>query len=177
MTKESQKRRTADNIKKIEEDIRKRDKGLTLAEKIEKLIDKVKKKEVLSHIDDSFFEEQNEGGVVFYLRRTNLAREGGRSLNVQDEKEVAEKITAEKEAFEASRDMNFDEFKEKYVDHIEGRAENARRRAEESGEEEDVAVNPMSKDKKGKDAEAKTSQMNVTGRSSSQAPSKTPMSR
>jgi len=57
MTKESQKRRTADNIKKIEEDIRKRDKGLTLNEKIEKLIDKVKKKEVLSHIDDSFYKE------------------------------------------------------------------------------------------------------------------------
>jgi len=57
MTKESQKRRTNENVNKINEDMRKKDKGLTLAEKIDKLIEKVKKKEVISHIDDAFFQE------------------------------------------------------------------------------------------------------------------------
>jgi chromatin segregation and condensation protein Rec8/ScpA/Scc1 (kleisin family) len=57
MTKESQKRRTNENVNKINEDMRKKEKGLTLAEKIEKLIEKVKKKEVISHIDDAFFQE------------------------------------------------------------------------------------------------------------------------
>ena len=43
-----------------------------MAEKIEKLIEKVKKKEVISHIDDAFYQEKNENGVIFYLRRTEL---------------------------------------------------------------------------------------------------------
>ena len=43
MTKESQKRRTNENVNKINEEMRKKEKGLTLAEKIEKLIEKVKK--------------------------------------------------------------------------------------------------------------------------------------
>jgi len=179
MTKEAQKRRTNDNVNKINDEMRKRDKGLTLSEKIEKLIDKVKKKEVLSHMDDAFFTEQMEGGVVFYVRKTNLQRDGGRTLDIEDEVEVADKIKADKDAIEAARDMDYDEFKEKYVDHIEGRAENVRKRAEDSGEEDDAGVTaqPSSKDKKGKEIGGGQSQMNVTGRSSSQAPSKTPASR
>lgn len=34
--------------------------------------------------------------------------------------------------------MDYEEFKDKYVDHIEGRAENARNRADDSEEGEDV---------------------------------------
>lgn len=70
--------------------MRKKEKGLTLAEKIEKLIEKVKKKEVISHIDDAFYEETIDGGVVFYVRRTNLQREDGRTLEIEDEVEKAE---------------------------------------------------------------------------------------
>ena len=153
MTKESQKRRTNENVNKINEDMRKKDKGLTLAEKIEKLIEKVKKKEVISHIDDAFFQEQNEGGVVFYLRRTDLQREGGRVLDIEDEVEVAEKVKVEKEAIEAARDMDYDEFKNTYVDHIEGRAENARNRADDSEEGEDAGATgqPSSAKNKGKE--------------------------
>jgi hypothetical protein len=118
--------------------MRKKEKGLTLAEKIEKLIEKVKKKEVISHIDDAFFAEQNEGGVVFYCRRTDLQREPGRVLDVEDEEEVALKAKAEKDAFEAGRDMDYDEFKNKFEDHIEGRAENNRAKGDDSEEGEDA---------------------------------------
>ena len=40
MTKENQKRRTNENVNKINDEMRKKDKGLTLSEKIEKLIEK-----------------------------------------------------------------------------------------------------------------------------------------
>jgi len=43
--------------------------------------------------------------------------------------------------------LQFDEFKEKYVEHIEGRAENVRERGEASAEEDDVVANPSPKDK------------------------------
>jgi len=126
MTKETQKRRTNENVDNINDDVRKRDKGLTLSEKIEKLIDKVKKKDVISHIGDCFYEETVEGGTVFYLRRTNLLREIGRTLEVEDEIEVSNKLKAEAEAIENARDIGFGEFKEKFTEHIEGRADNDR---------------------------------------------------
>lgn len=40
----------------INEEMRKKQEGLTLGEKIEKQLEKIKSKKVLSHIDDSFFE-------------------------------------------------------------------------------------------------------------------------
>ena len=40
---------------KIEEEVRKREKGPTLAEIIEKELKKVKKKEVVQHMGDTFF--------------------------------------------------------------------------------------------------------------------------
>ena len=130
-------------MNKINDEMRKKEKGLTLAEKIEKLIEKVKKKEVISHMDDAFYEEQVEGGVVYYVRRTNLQREGGRTLEIPDEVELAEKKKSEEEAIEAARDMEYEEFKDKFVDHIEGRAENVRNRAEDS-EEEGEPAQPLS---------------------------------
>jgi hypothetical protein len=130
--------------------MRKKEKGLTLAEKIEKLIEKVKKKEVISHIDDAFFAEQNEGGVVFYCRRTDLQREPGRVLDVEDEEEVAQKAKVEKEAIEAGRDMGYDEFKEMFEDHIEGRAENNRAKGDDSEEGEDGGAGAPIASKKGK---------------------------
>jgi len=76
-----------------------------------------------------------------------LTREGGRSLDIEDEVEVAEKEKVEKEVIEASKDMEFDDFKEKYIEHIEGRAENVRDRGDVSAEEDDVVANPSPKDK------------------------------
>ena len=52
--------------------MRRRKHGLTLAEKIDKHLDKIKKKDMISHICDSFFDEVEEGGKLFMLRRTNL---------------------------------------------------------------------------------------------------------
>jgi hypothetical protein len=126
ITKENAKRRTNDNVNKINDDKRKSDHGLTLAEKIEKLIDKVKKKEVVSHIDDAFYSEVVEQGVVFYVRKTNLQRETGRTKDVVDEIEVAEKKKIEEDRIEAARDMEYEEFKEKFEDHILGKAVNER---------------------------------------------------
>ena len=111
------------------------------------------------------------------MRRTNLQREGGRTLDIPDEVELAEKKKAEAEAIEAARDMEYEEFKDKFVDHIEGRAENVRNRAEDTEEEIDPGAQPMSaKNAKqgGKEIAqaAQSSQMNVTGRSSSHANSR-----
>ena len=74
--------------------------------------------------------------------------------------------------------MEYDEFKEKYVDHIEGRAENTRNRGDDSDDGEDAGAHPASANKKSADNKATSSQMNVTGRSSSHAGnSKAPASR
>ena len=75
---------------RIEEEMRKRKQGLTLNEKIEKELEKVKKKAVVSHMGDSFYKPVEEGGNIFYLRRTNLLRDNGRTLNIVDEIEVQE---------------------------------------------------------------------------------------
>ena len=52
--------------------MRKKSEGLTLPEKIEKLIEKIKKKENISHMNDTFYEECEDNGTIFYLRRTDL---------------------------------------------------------------------------------------------------------
>ena len=70
--------------------MRKRKVGPTLGEKIEQHLEKVKKKDVISLIGNSFFESVEEQGTNFYLRRTNLQREDGRTLDVVDEIEVEE---------------------------------------------------------------------------------------
>lgn len=75
----------------IEEETRKRKSGLNLSEKIEKELEKVKKKGFVSHLTDTFYEPVEEGGNVFYLRRTNLFRDNGRTCNIVDEIEVQEK--------------------------------------------------------------------------------------
>lgn len=57
MSKEMQKKRTNTNMNMINEEKRKKDEGATLPEKIEKLIEKIKKKDVVSHMNDTFYEE------------------------------------------------------------------------------------------------------------------------
>ena len=53
-------------------------------------MEKVKTKNVISHINDIFFESVEEQGCQFQLRRTNLQRDDGRTLNIVDEIEVEE---------------------------------------------------------------------------------------
>ena len=81
--------RNQDNIIKIEEMMRKKTDGLTLNEKIEKELEKVKKKAkidtIVSHMGDTFFKQVEENGNLYYLRRTNLLRDNGRTLNIVDE--------------------------------------------------------------------------------------------
>lgn len=148
-------------MNKINDEKRKKDHGLTLAEKIEKLIEKVKKKDVVEHIDDSFYSETVEQGVVFYIRKTNLQREGGRTKEVVDEIEVADLKKIEEDKIEAARDMEYEEFKAKFEDHILGKAANERDVG--SDNEEDEGPNAS------KGAELKS---HMTGRSSSQAQSR-----
>jgi hypothetical protein len=72
MTKENQKRRTHDNTTRINEEMRKKQDGFTLGEKVEKQLEKIKKKEIVSLIDDAFYSEETEKGTIFHVRRTNL---------------------------------------------------------------------------------------------------------
>ena len=115
--------------------MRKKKDGLTLSEKIEKAIEKVKKKENVVHMNDTFYKEVIDQGVVFHLRKTNLQREeDGRLKNVVDKVELAEKEKTEADEKEAARDMEYAEFMEKYVAHIEGTAQNDRIENEDSDE-------------------------------------------
>ena len=135
MSKEQQDSRARDNLEKIEELMRRRKHGLTLAEKIDEKLDKMKKKDMISHICDSFFEEVEEDGKYFMLRRTNLQRDDGRTLNIVDEIEVEAAREAQAQEEEEKKDMVFEDYKEQYMAHIEGTAKNERE-AHESAEEE-----------------------------------------
>ena len=64
--------------------------GLTLGEKISEHQQKIVTKNVISHITDSFYSPQEEDGQIFFIRRTDLQRDDGRTLNIIDEIEVEE---------------------------------------------------------------------------------------
>ena len=115
--------------------MRRRKHGLTLAEKIDEKLDKMKKKDMISHICDSFFEEVEEEGKYYMLRRTNLQRDDGRTLNIVDEIEVEAAREAQAQEEEEKKDMVFEDYKEQYMAHIDGTAKNERE-AHESQEEE-----------------------------------------
>lgn len=148
MTKETQKKRTHENMTLINEEMRKKQEGNTLGEKIAKSLDKIKGKNVVSHIDDAFFLQEIENDCKFYIRRTNQFREGGRTRNIEDEVAIAQKVQAELEQIEAARDQTYEEFKFKYEEHIEGKAANLRTaRASNFG---DDAKSTRSRSNKGK---------------------------
>jgi hypothetical protein len=136
MTKETQKKRTHENMTMINEEMRKKQEGHTLGEKIAKSLEKIKSKNVVSHIDDAFFLQEIEQDCRFYIRRTNMFRAGGRTRNIEDEVAIAQKLQAELEAIEAKRDQTYEEFKFKYEEHIDGKAPNLRTaRASNFGDE------------------------------------------
>ena len=86
--KEHQENRQRDNLAQIEELLRERKHGKTLKQKIDAHLEKVKKKDLISHIGDGFFHPVEENGIIWQLRRVNLQRDNGRTLNIIDEIEV-----------------------------------------------------------------------------------------
>jgi hypothetical protein len=126
MTKETQKKRTAENMNEINEIMRKKKEGLTLGETIDKQLEKVKGKDAVCHLGDKFFAKESEGGHIFYVRRSDIHSYAGRCKDVEDEEAVERAIQQEAEQAELRRDATFDEFKAKYEDHIEGKAPNDR---------------------------------------------------
>lgn len=110
---------------------------MTLGEKITHHLERVVHRDVISQIGDSFFERVEEQGSSFMLRRTNLQRDDGRTLNIVDEIEIEERDTRQRQEEEEKKDMTFDTFKETFTPHIEGSAANEREAHESQGEEED----------------------------------------
>lgn len=104
--------RQRDNIRTIEEAMRRRRNGLTLSEKITVHLDKVKKKEVISLLGSTFFQPHEEQGCNFMLRRTNLQRDEGRTLNIIDEIEAEANKTRELAEIEEGKDLTFDDYKD-----------------------------------------------------------------
>ena len=114
------KRRIADNKQRIADEWRKKKEGPTLAETVVKHLEKVKKKEIVSHIIDTFFERRMEHGNEYYVRYTDLQRDN-RTTDVPDEFEIRAKEAREAEERESKRDMEFEEFKQAFAEHIEGK--------------------------------------------------------
>ena len=65
--------------------------GYTLKEKIDKQLESIKKRDIVETINDCFFEETEDVGRFMYCRRTNLQREGQRTLNIPDEVDAEER--------------------------------------------------------------------------------------
>ena len=85
MTKESQKKRTQENIVKINDEMRKKNEGLTLSEKIELALIQVRAKRCVKLIDDAFLEPVVEGATEYFVRYSNFLREDGRKRDIVDE--------------------------------------------------------------------------------------------
>ena len=62
---EHQKRRHTDNQEKIKEEWRKKKEGATLGEKIKGHLAKIKKKEIVSHLIDTFYQRIEENGTHY----------------------------------------------------------------------------------------------------------------
>lgn len=127
--------------------MRERKQGLTLAQKITQHLNKIKKKNVISHLGESFFQPVEEQGLAFMLRRTNLQRENGRTMNIVDEIQVQQAKARAEQAAEEAKDMTFDNFKSSFLAHIEGTAPNERETIDSGDEAEDQkkSLNPLSK--------------------------------
>jgi hypothetical protein len=119
LTKDTQKRRTQQNIKMINEYMRKKKEGMNLGEKILDHLHHIKDKDLIQLIDGAFFETEMDSGVEFQVRRSNFLRDK-RVLNIIDEIEEREKIQRVKDEEEAKRDMTYEEFLSRYGDMIEG---------------------------------------------------------
>ncbi len=125
-------------MKMINEEMRKKKEGLTLREKIEKHLGKVRKRGLVSLIEDAFYEPKIERGCQFYVLKTHLMTHG-RSLNIIDEVEERLKEQEAFETAEAARDMTKEEFLATYLDHIEGRINTEEKEAQPDEDGGDLA--------------------------------------
>ena len=82
-------------------------------EQIMEHLESIKQHELISLIDDCFFKEELDRGMIFQVRRSNFLI-GKRSLNIIDEIEEREKIQKAFEEAEAKRDMTYEEYLEKF---------------------------------------------------------------
>lgn len=57
----------------------------------------VKKRDVISHLIDTFYHKVEEKGICLYLRYTNLHRPDARTLEIPDEIEIKAKNAREEE--------------------------------------------------------------------------------
>ena len=80
--------------------MRKKKSGFTLGEKIEHNLKKIKERNCIQLIDDSFLRPEIENGAKFNVRRTNLMR-GERARDIEDEVLVAQQKQAEIELVES----------------------------------------------------------------------------
>lgn len=140
--------------------MRKKKDGDTLGEKIENVLEKLKKKRVTNCIDDAFYQLKFENGIPFYVRGTNLLRDHptykkdaqgeqvklnlNRTLNVVDEQLETEKALKTKQQAAAYADKTFDQFMDRYGCHFDGQIDPAIRIGDRP---ETVPFNPNSKRK------------------------------
>ena len=105
----------------INEYMRKKKEGLTLGEKIEEHLRAVKEKGLVQLLE-AFFVEEKDRGCAFQVRRSDFMQDK-RTFNIIDE--IEERFKAEKSFndAEAKRDMTYQEFIMKYIDHIEGKVD------------------------------------------------------
>jgi len=71
---------------------------------------------------EAFFVKEEERGCIFWVRRQDFTQDK-RTLNIIDEVEERLRLEKEYEEAEAAKDMTYDQFLARYLDHIEGRAE------------------------------------------------------
>ena len=81
------------NIKMINDYMRKKEEGLNMSEMIHAHLEDIKDKEaaMVELIDDAFFQEETVKGLTFQARRSNFLR-GHRTLNIVDEIEEKLKV-------------------------------------------------------------------------------------
>lgn len=91
-----------------------------MKELIQSHLEDIKDKELISLIDEAFFNEEIDKGMVFKVRRSNFLR-GKRTLNIVDEIEEKMKIQKAFEEAEAKRDMTYEEYLEKYQQMMDGK--------------------------------------------------------
>ena len=76
-------------------------------------LESVKKHELISLIDDCFYKEERDRGMIFQVRRSNFLT-GKRTLDIIDEIEQREKLQRAFEEAEAKRDMTYEEYLGKF---------------------------------------------------------------
>jgi len=92
MTKETQKKRTQDNMSKINDEMRKKKEGLTLGEKIEVALGSISERQCVTLIDDAFITPVLEKGNEYFTRYSDFLREDGRKRDIVDDVMVAKKV-------------------------------------------------------------------------------------